>query len=136
MRYKQNSKRNDLRGNLSEQCVENLLKRLTKRGVILCFRKATEIEDKYLRTDFILTLMSKREIGLQVKSSVAGVAKFYNMERLYPTERGYAVMPFIAEPSRATITEEKRLAKELRAFDIFLQQQEAVLVFMSLSVRN
>ncbi len=117
-----------LKGQLSEECAENILYRLAAHHKIVGFRRATEEEDKQLRTDFMITLKSKREIGLQVKSSVLGVARFYQMERLRPIpNRPYAVMPFIINLSENRLAEEARMLKALTDFESLLKEKEATL---------
>ncbi len=120
-----------LKGQLAEECAENILFRLMTYHKIIDFRRATEEEDKQLRTDFMVTLKSKREIGLQIKSSTLGVARFYQMERLRPIpNRPYDVMPFIINLSESRINEEKRMLKSLTTFENLLKEKEAALLLL------
>jgi hypothetical protein len=109
-------------GELSEQFVEKLLGQITEQGNIVGFRKATLKEDHELQTDFMITLSSGKEIGIQVKSSITGVADFISKDHLYGATRGYPVMPFIAKPTSEEQTEEKRLIREILTFQEFLKK--------------
>lgn len=126
-----------LKGQLSEEYAENILCQLAKHHKISDFRRATEEEDKQLRTDFMIILKSKREIGLQVKSSVLGVARFYQMERLRPLpNRTYAVMPFIVNLSENRIAGEVRMLKALTDFESILKEKEVTLFVWLISAQS
>jgi len=112
-----------IRGDLAEDFAGHLLMCLANELKIKNFRKATKKEDNEHHTDFVLILNSGIKIGLQVKSSDYGAAKFRMEEKIGHAKRDYPVMVFVPNQLMEKPAEAKRLTKEINRFESSLKKE-------------
>lgn len=112
-----------IRGYLAEEFTERLLALLADELKIQSFRKATKREDNQHHTDFVLILNSGIKIGLQIKSSNYGAAKFRKEEKIGHAKRDYPVMAFVPNQLAEKPAEVKRLTKEINRFESSLKKE-------------
>ena len=117
-----------IRGDLSEDFVNDLLVRLAGKAKILGFHRTTKEEDSKDHTDFVVYLLSGRKAGIQVKSSGYGAAKFKAEDQARQAGRGYPVITFVPNQFAEKQTEEKRLMKELNGLESSLKKEDEICV--------
>jgi hypothetical protein len=110
-------------GNLAEEHAEKILSELLSGQAITSFRRATDYEDQRKRTDFVITLISGRVVGLQIKSSNSGISDFKTSELSRPIERPYPVMPCVIKLVGDIKKEGKSLLKELYHFETAIKKE-------------
>jgi hypothetical protein len=112
-----------IRGDLSEEFVNGLLAMLAGENKIQSFHKTTQNEDREQHADFVAILASGRKVGIQVKSSDYGAAKFRMEEKIEHARRDYPVTTFVPNQLALKKDEAKRLIKELNRFESSLKKE-------------